>query len=340
MAKRRIRSRFFGRTIILFVIAVGMVSTASVNSKDLSGHVQSGQNLTTRSLQFPPGNSLGRILVGNERAVFGNYSAFQQVAGACGVVKVQVPAGQRVLFEANRRVFEDPACLNTVSPVGIDAIKLNLISLDDREDDMCDRALSYVRHFTNLTEVSVDRSDATDAGVAKLKEVPSLIGISCFLSAINGACFKDLAALPALKALWLPECNIRQENMHYLAQFPRLQELDLYRTHLDENGCKGLAGCKLLQQLSVRGNPRFNDQCLKQLAALPKLAFLDTRATPVTIEGFKNLQRSQLLYLVVPETMQKDIRQLKKMFPKADVIVAGASGRVDKENSMLYAPLH
>ncbi|MBU6454609.1 MAG: hypothetical protein KGS72_22760 [Cyanobacteria bacterium REEB67] len=338
MAVSRLRPFCVSMANLLVLVAITLAPAAT--GKDGNATKQSGKGATIRTLQFPSGLSLGRILVGNERAIFGDYHVFQQVSGASGTVKINVPAGTRVLFEANRRIFEDPTLLNKISPVGIDALKLNLISLDDREDDMCDRALGYVRHFTGVTEVNVDRSDATDIGVAKLKDVPSLIGISCFLSAINGACFKDLAALPALKALWVADCNIKQDNMRYLAQFPALEELELDRTHLDEIGSKGLAACRNLQTLSLRGNPRFSDTALKQLSGLPDLSSLDLRSTPVTLAGFKNLKLPRLKFLILPQSMQKDLAAMKALFPKVAIAIGAERGTLTKENSTLYAPLH
>jgi hypothetical protein len=347
MAKSRLRPTYFTFSLPGTLVCIAalhalasIVLLSAASAKDAVASKQATKGTASRTLQFPPGKSLGRIFVGNERSILGNFRKYEQVAGAAGTVKIEVPAGTRVLFEANRRIFEDPTLLNKISPVGIDSLKLNLISLDDREDDMCDHALGYVRHFSSVTEVIVDRSDATDAGVAKLRDVPSLVAISCFLSAINGACFKELAALPALKALWVPDCNIRQENMRYISQFPALQELELDRTHLDETGCKGVAGCRTLRTLSVRGNPRFSDSALRLLSGLPDLSFFDLRSTPVTLAGFKNLKLPKLKYLILPESMKKDLAAMKVLYPGVSISIGAERGTLSNENSSLYAPLH
>jgi hypothetical protein len=58
-----------------------------------------------------------------------------------GTVNLTVPPQCALMLDANRRVVEDPRLLKQVS--GIDAIRLNFISMEDREDDMCDKAIAY-----------------------------------------------------------------------------------------------------------------------------------------------------------------------------------------------------
>jgi hypothetical protein len=250
-----------------------------------------------------------------------------------------VPAGQRVIFEANRRVFENPAYLDQISPVGIDGLKLGMISLADREDDMCDAALAHVVHFQGLTEINLDRSEATDAGLAKLKDVPSLVVISCFLSSIDGRCFKELSTLPALRGLWTPYCQLKPENLRYLGQFPKLQLLNLDWTHLDAAGARHLSNCIRLEDLSVRGNIRFADSCLVYIQPLKKLKRLDLRGTSVSIAGVRKLKGIEFKSLYLPAAMQENLAEVKRIFPKVSVFLE-EERTVDKENKMLYAPLH
>lgn len=279
------------------------------------------------------------IFAGNDRESFGTIAAWRQVAGASGTVTVHVPPGQRVLFEANARAFENPSLLDHVSPHGIDILKVGLISLDDSEDGMCDKALAHAGHFQGIQEVRTDHSEATDAGVSKLKGIPSLVGISCYMSSINGSCFKDLATLPSLRGLWVSHCTLEQQNLQYLKDFPKLQFLNVDRTQLDATGSKSLALCKNLTDLSVRGNQKFDDKCLLSLLALKKLTFLDLRETPVTVSGIKQLRTLKLQKLVLPRELNTNIAELQRIFPKALISADRVSKTVGEENKALYAPL-
>jgi hypothetical protein len=279
------------------------------------------------------------IFVGNDREIFGALVRYHQVAGASGSVTVSVPKGQRVLFEANRRVFENPSCLDDVSPQGIDVLKIGLISLDDSEDGMCDKALAHAAHFQGIEEVEVDHSEATDSGLSKLRTLSSLQGISCYSSSIKGYCFRDLAMLPALKALWASHCDLVQENLKYLKDFPKLQVLNLDKTHLDSTGSKYLSFCRNLIELSVRGNQKFDDNCLLSLAALKDLSVLDVRETSVTAQGLKQLRGLKLQKLLLPNLLKNNIAELQTIFPRALISADSSTKSVGEESRALYAPL-
>jgi hypothetical protein len=294
---------------------------------------------TRRTLHFPKGKPLGAIFVGNERAVFGHFKRLKQVANASGDVTIDVPKGARVLFEANRRVFEDPSCLDKISPIGIDSIKMGFISLDDREDDMCNKALAHVFKLNGITEINIDRSDATDAGVSQLKGCTSLEGISCFMSAVKGNCLKDLVTLPSLKGLWVSNCIIDQKNMAYLPRFSKLKELDVERTQLDPGGAKYLAKCPSLEILVVRGNPNFDDNCLQFLLPLKNLCNLDLRETPITMSGLKTLKLTKLRHLGVPHSLSKNMPELKRMFPSVIIDAASPYESNSEDAKDYYQPL-
>jgi hypothetical protein len=293
----------------------------------------------SRTLHFPSGKPIGVIFVGNDKVNFGHFAPYRRVAGASGTLSLHVPTGQRVLFEANRRVFENPACLDLVSPEGLDVLRIGLISLDDKEDGMCDKALEHAVHFQGIEEVDIDHSEATDKGIARLKSIPSLQGISCTMSSINGSCFKQLATLPALKAMWVSHCSLDQKNLEYLKDFPKLELLDLGRTHLNIVGTRGLILCKNIRALSVRGNQDFDDSCLSLLCSMRNLNSLDLRETHVTVAGVKRLHALKLSVLQLPLTLTDNLTELRKVFPLTKVSALDSRKSVNAERKEMYAPL-
>lgn len=331
---KRLVCQHLSYCLSLLIVLSGCHSAAYSKAND-----GKNQAVTKRTLHFPKAAALGVINLGNETSLFGSSVQNHAVAGAMGDVTISVPAGQRVIFEANRRVFENPKYLDQISPAGIDGLKLGMISLADREDDMCDAALAHVVHFQGLTEVNVDRSEATDKGLAKLKDVPSLVVISCFLSSIDGRCFKELAALPALRGLLASYCQLKPENLKYLGQFPKLQVLNLDWTHLDAAGARHLANCRRLEDLSVKGNVRFNDSCLDYIQPLKNLKRLDLRGTSVSIAGVRKLKGIEFRELFLPSAMKENLVELRRIFPRV-AILTEAEKTVDKQDKMLYAPLH
>lgn len=297
-----------------------------------------------RTLHFPPGKGLGMILVRNswgEGPTLSRESPFRrQIAGAVGTVKIKIPKGSEVIFEANRRVFEKPELLEQIAPDGIDELKLGFISLADEEDGMCDRVLKYVPHFKNLQRLNVDRSETTDAGLNQLKDMPALTGISCFLSSVNGSCFKQLATLPSITEISMPRCQLDQRNLVYLSKMHRLNSLNVENGHIDELGMKYLSQCPELVFLTLRGNKKVDDQNLKYLLPLKKLQEIDLRGTAVTPGCVDTLKALKLKRISLPSSMAYKQAEIKSKFPAGTMIGFEVTGKaLDHDNERIYAPL-
>ena len=264
-----------------------------------------------------------------------------QVGGAKGTVTLTVPPKTFLGMEANRRVFENPELLNQVSPEGIDALKLSFISLADSEDQLFDNAVEHVNHLTGLKMLAVDRSEATDTGLSKLKGLSKLHTICCFLSSVNGSCFKDLAKLPALCELSVAWCKIDLKNLDYLPSFPKLRVLDISKIHMNEASSIPIGKCSELIDLNVSGNHNFDDKCLRHLTGLKKLQYLDIGDTPVTISGLEGLRGIKLKILKAPYGLSKQLKELQKLFPGAAISYGEAPGRkASKSDQEDFAPLH
>ena len=83
--------------LLLLAILSWSYSAASVKANDVKT-----QAATKRTLHFPKAVAVGVINLGCDSMVFGGASVQNHaVAGAMGDVTISVPAGQRVIFEAN-----------------------------------------------------------------------------------------------------------------------------------------------------------------------------------------------------------------------------------------------
>jgi hypothetical protein len=260
------------------------------------------------------------------------------LCGACGDITVTVPGDKLLALDAsNRKIYENPHLLEEISPNGIDALRLSFISMDDQEDDMLARALGCVHHLQGLRALYVDRSEATDKGLAKLKNMPHLACINCFLTGVTGACFKDL---PQLSAIDVTCCNIDPKNLVYLAQMPNLRILNVAQTHLDKIGSHYLAKCAGLVELYVGNNAQFDDGCLQDLVPLRKLQSLGLSGTGITLNGLKILRGRNFKELTLPSSMRTNKTQLESMFPGAQVMFGGnGQGKLSKDDATILAPL-
>jgi hypothetical protein len=294
---------------------------------------------TERTITFPKDQVLGALFLGHYNRNIDERGPMNRVGGAVGTVKVLVPDGYYVMFEANRRVFQKPQLLNEISPDGIDDLKIGLLSMDDSEDKLCDAALAYIGHFSGVTTLDVERSDATDKGLSVLHKLKHLRRMCCFNSQVNGSYFKELVDLPEFAELDTAWCAIKPENFKYLPQLRKLVFLCVSRCGLEINGTRELAKCVSLTDLRVGQNPLFTDECVQLLVSLKRLEWLDLRDTAVTMKGIRTLRGLPLKKLNPPAALNTvgNVEEMKKLFPKVEVLFN--SHVIPNDIKRTYAPL-
>jgi hypothetical protein len=296
-----------------------------------------------RKLHFPD-KSIGSLMLVNHREDPEHrwmiYSQGKQVGGARGDVSLTVPPGSVLMLDVNRRVFENPDLLKEVSPNGIDILRMSFMSMDDSEDHLLENAVPRMANLKGVKALFFDRSEVQDAEMSKVKNLPHLCAINFFLSGINGACFKDLAAFPELYEVDAPFCHINQRNIAGLAQIAKLRILDLSKTHMTLEGAKSLSKLPGLVYLDLCDNPKFDDECVKCLKPLSHLKKLDLHGTMVTMEGLKSLRGIKFSSLLLPARLRKNQKELSAMFPGTGFEFAGDTIRTpNKEDSTVFAPL-
>jgi hypothetical protein len=294
-----------------------------------------------RTIVFPP-KSIGTLKLVERRGLSRNswysYGEIKLAGSAEGVVKVTVPPGYALELEPNRRVCDNPALLRQISGNGIDILRLSFFGIEEGEENSCNRTLSYVNGMTGLRALDLDRSDVTDEGLSQLKNLPHLNSISCFFTSVRGSCFKSLASLPELKALYLRNCKIEPKYLIDLSKLPKLSTLNLDNSRLSQAGAKELSKCSGLVELSLHGNPHFEDSCMNCLASLKKLEHLDVKDTAVTFEGIRALHGIKLKTLMVSQDVLPKQKELQSMFPGVK-IHSRESGKIGADEKVIFAPL-
>jgi hypothetical protein len=308
-----------------------------------AGNSESGiaSQAEVRKLHFPD-KSIGALMLLAHNKGDGSWLTYtnsgKQIGSAQGTITLTIPPGFALVLDANRRVFENPILLKEISPYGIDVLKLSFISMDDREDNMLERAIGYVENLKSLRVLCFDRSEVNDAAILKLKNLPHLVCINLFLSSITGSCFKSFSKFPELYQVDAPFCQLDQSSIDGLAQIPKLKNLDLSRTNMTVVGAKSLAKLTNLARLNLGKNPKFDDACIAYLQPLSKLKSLDLRGTHVTIEGLKSISGIKLQKLCLPTSLRKNMLEITKMFPSTRISVDTLTPPT-KDDQMMYAPL-
>ncbi len=158
--------------------------------------------------------------------------------------------------------------------------------------ELTDETFSIATRFSALEWIRIVGPKLTSRGLAQLKG-HTLTGI-------------DMRS-------W----TIRDEELEFLKDLPRLKSVSLLKTAITNVGLKNLAELPMLQELELSECPNINDAGLKQLVALKGLTYLDISRGDLggafTSSAFQSIgvfpELKQLLALGIP-TVEADLSHL------------------------------
>lgn len=272
--------------------------------------------LSVRKIIFPDEHSLGSVALmppGAKRVAMKN-----QVAAAKGSVTLNVAPNMVLLFAASQYAVLHPKLLNEVTSSGIDAIKISFMSMDFTEDGLCDKALPYASHFSDAMRLDISESDASDAGVDRIKTMPKLRELWAYQSSVRGECLKNIDRFPKLEYIDLSSCApFHQSDLKYLARLHDLKRLELSNSLISKDGVAVIAQLKELTFLNLSRNKAVADDCLPLLLSLKNLEHLELRETSVSAKGLLTLEHQKLKVIALSQHLfsQSDKAVLTKHFP-------------------------
>jgi len=130
------------------------------------------------------------------------------LAAVQGVVVVNLRPGALCTFDPNRAMYENPRALLSVSPQGIEAIKIHFVSMDPKEDNLCDQLSQNLSHLNQLKVLKAKNSDFSDAALFKIDSLPALYFLDLSGSMVSRKCLKAAARFKNLQSLGL-------SNLHF-----------------------------------------------------------------------------------------------------------------------------
>ena len=126
-----------------------------------------------------------------------------------------------------------------------------------------------------LLELLLDAGVIEDAALESLTQLTALEHLRLRESPITDALIVKLdpIKLPNLRIINLPQSNLTAAGLAHLAGFPKLVQLRLSATQLEDRAAEVLATFPTLRSLHLIG-PKFTDAALDQLAKAPQLSSL------------------------------------------------------------------
>ncbi|MBA3991945.1 MAG: hypothetical protein C0469_00360 [Cyanobacteria bacterium DS2.3.42] len=223
--------------------------------------------------------------------------------------KVRIAAKTIVLYEPGPRFFQNPQILFKLAPDSIQFIKMQFTSMDEKEYPLSDRAVPYLNHLKGLVGIDFDKSDTTDAGAEKLKDLPNLQALSAMGTGITGTCIKSFATFPKLKFLKIGSTEINNASLRYLHDLASLRKLVVNRAKVNAVGMQHIAACPNLTHLDVSFNAEVDDKGLELIKPLKNLQVINLRGTSVSARAIRNFSKSKTLWLTTPKLAKQYSKQ-------------------------------
>lgn len=142
----------------------------------------------------------------------------------------------------------------------------------------------------SLQHLLIDAGEVTDDGLQQIAQLPQLIHLRMRESPITdqGLAHLSQAGMPQLRILNLPQARVGAEGIHSLRELPRLEQLRLGGTTLDDAAAEELAQLPALRSLHLIG-PSLTAQGLTALAHAPRLGSLYVDDCPLPDEAWEHL---------------------------------------------------
>ena len=151
-----------------------------------------------------------------------------------------------------------------------------------------DRDLVLLNSMTSLTELYVDDTEVTDAGLPHLKSLLHLEELGLARTGVTDEGLVHLRALRYLKSLDLEDTDVGDAGLVHLRALQRLERLDLSGTRVTHRGLLSLQHLPQLKALDL-SNTKLADGAVPYIKELGTLQFLQLDGTQVTAEGRREL---------------------------------------------------
>ncbi len=151
-----------------------------------------------------------------------------------------------------------------------------------------DNDLQAIIEPARLRNLSLGRTQVTDAGLSHLKGCPQLEWLDLTQLQVTDEGLQVIAQMPHLKQLFLEGTTGTPKTLAIISGLHELEELDLTGWSLKDEDLGLLAGLKRLETLYLTNTP-ITDAGLLHLKPLSNLKTVETSATKVTATGRKQL---------------------------------------------------
>lgn len=184
-----------------------------------------------------------------------------------------------------------------------------------------DQLLKLVSQFRELTDLSLEGTNITDAGIMHLKDLKKLEWLNLYRTNVGDPSLATLSTIKSLKHLPIGETNVTDKGLEHLAGMAQLVYLGFRKNKISDAGVSKLKNLKVLQGLHL-GETQITDASVQHLLNFPKLKKLwlhDTQIGDSSVNLLAQLKSLKFLAVSGTEITPAAIKTLQTKLPKCEI---------------------
>lgn len=186
-------------------------------------------------------------------------------------------------------------------------VHFNLTRINLDKTEATDALLANLKELKNLAELRLNRTGITNAGLAHLKDAKTLKIVSLDDTQVTDAGLAHLKECKSLTLLSLAGTQVTNKGLAQFKSCKTFHHINLFNTQVSDAGLENFKGCKSLTYLAL-GKTAVTGAGLavfKESKLLTNLYLEETRVGDAALEAFKGCQK--LVHLNVAKTQMTDV---------------------------------
>lgn len=180
-----------------------------------------------------------------------------------------------------------------------------------------DETVALLKRLPQLRELSLGRSQVTDATLAHVLQMPQLEELRLGKTSVTPAGLAQLQKLPRLQTLAIGD-NMEDAMLAGLPALTNVRVLSLNHMQVTAAGLKSIGEMTNLRQLHISAQAQFDEAALQHFSRLHQLEEFNTSRVPISSQGLAHLTPLRSLQKIsiswAPNFGDNDVAILKK-FP-------------------------
>ena len=185
-----------------------------------------------------------------------------------------------------------------------------------------DEDLARLKHFSQLTDVSLEQTQISDAGLQHLAALPRLEWLNLYRTNLGNQGLASLANIQSLQHLPIGETQVTDDGLHHLKAMSQLVYLGLRGNPITDEGVAPIGVLTNLEGLYL-GETKLRGPGLKKLLGLVRLQHLwinDTAIDDRSVDDLAKLRALRELYVYGTSISEDGLQELRRRLPNCHVV--------------------